>query len=316
MHVILSTERRPEPSATEMDAVKRVVVRAGQVVRVGSTEWADLCVASDDQLQEQHFQVECFSDACRVTPLAGAAIAVNGAEIEGVYEARDGDRIAAGQSEFLLTFPYAQAPEQTNADAPPTPPSRDIVWPNVQHQKAAGVTDSITLGDDALLLANEHEYVDGLLPALMEAELYSDAIQLMAHALPKRSAIWWCMQSLGEAAMSADTETADAIRQWCEDPSEANRVACGNRAQASSGDHPTSSLAWAVFYTGGSIVPDGNIDAPPGDELTGHMITSALAIAACGQEDAAVALRSYLDKAPAIAEGNVPWEIDADFNPA
>ena len=47
MHVILKSRGD--------GGTRRIVIRAGQIVRVGSTEWADFCVSDDDQLAPEHF---------------------------------------------------------------------------------------------------------------------------------------------------------------------------------------------------------------------------------------------------------------------
>ncbi|MCA9174969.1 MAG: hypothetical protein KDB14_10855, partial [Planctomycetales bacterium] len=65
-------------------------------------------------------------------------------------------------------------------------------------------------------------------------------------------------------------------------------------------------------WTGGSMAPAELPALPPDPSLPGHMATAALATAAGLREDMMGAIDEFLDLAPPIACGEVPWEPAAE----
>ena len=51
------------------------------------------------------------------------------------------------------------------------------------------------LGDEAMALMKPEMHPSDFVSKLMEKQLYPDAVRFVAHALPKREAVWWAWMS-------------------------------------------------------------------------------------------------------------------------
>ena len=112
---------------------------------------------------------------------------------------------------------------------------------------------------------------------------------MVAHALPKREAVWWaCMCARGappDAAQTAeDVAALTAAEAWVRRPEEALRRAAMAAAEAA---RFRSTEAWAAvgaFWSGGSMAPEGQPAVPPPDHLTGVAVSGAVVLAAVRAE--------------------------------
>lgn len=109
--------------------------------------------------------------------------------------------------------------------------------------------------------------VGDMLQVLVDKEAYSDAIQLLAAALPVREAVWWgCLA--GRDLHPGDTipETLAAAEAWVFDPSEANLERAQAALEATEAKEPTSACANAVTMANGKVGPGllAAVDAPVG----------------------------------------------------
>ncbi|MBX9701878.1 MAG: hypothetical protein K2X74_20755 [Acetobacteraceae bacterium] len=132
------------------------------------------------------------------------------------------------------------------------------------------------------LLAGLASVEEGLARLEAEAQLMP-ACRLVAHALPKREAVWWaCMCARAvpdEKAVPLDAAALEAAETWVRRPDEAARRACMAAAEKS---NFRSTEAWAAvgaFWSGGSMAPEGQPVIPPGDHLTGTAIAGAVILA-------------------------------------
>src|SRR5437899_8668487 len=101
---------------------------------------------------------------------------------------------------------------------------------------AAEVCKHFPLGEDAKKLLR-----DGLTPAqfldiLIEKQQFPDAVRFLAHALPKREAVWWaCLCSRAAGGSNPPPQIGAALQtaeKWVVDPSEENRRAAMPAAEA------------------------------------------------------------------------------------
>lgn len=82
---------------------RKVPLRAGQRLQVGRTEYADLTLADDGHMSSLHFALETASDACRIEDLGSSnGTFLNGQPVTAASSVYNGDRIRAGQSEFVV----------------------------------------------------------------------------------------------------------------------------------------------------------------------------------------------------------------------
>jgi hypothetical protein len=135
------------------------------------------------------------------------------------------------------------------------------------------------------------------------------ACRLIAHALPKREAVWWacmCARAVPDAnATPLDLAALDAAEAWVRRPEEPARRACMAAAERA---QYRSTEAWAAvgaFWSGGSIAPEGQPVVPPGDHLTGTAIGGGVILAAVRvtPQHMEARLRRFLVSAREIALG-------------
>lgn len=111
-----------------------------------------------------------------------------------------------------------------------------------------------------------------------------DAARIAAHALPKREAIWWacmCARAIPDpAGKPEDIAALEAAEAWVRRPEEKSRRAAMAAAEKAKFASAEAWAAVAVFWSGGSLAPEGQADVPPADHLTGGAVTGAVLLAA------------------------------------
>lgn len=117
-----------------------------------------------------------------------------------------------------------------------------------------------------------------------EAKQYENAIKYLALGMPKREAIWWayiCSEALEKE--SDDTKTIDALsaaEAWVKSPSDDKRRKAGALGAALEFYTPASWAATAVFWSGGSITPDGRPEVEASAEMCAEAVYNAITISA------------------------------------
>ena len=103
-----------------------------------------------------------------------------------------------------------------------------------------------------------------------------EATRLVAHALPKREAVWWaCMCAVHTAPADlpdADRQCREAAEDWVRQQTETSRRTAFDLAQASGFGTPEAWAAVAAFWSGGSMAPEGQPAVPPAPHLTGTAV--------------------------------------------
>ncbi len=159
---------------------------------------------------------------------------------------------------------------------------------------------------------------DGLTPAqylgaLMEKQLHLDAIRLLAHALPKREAVWWacvCARSVLGNGPPEVTAALQAAEKWVADPSEENRRASQRAAEAAGMGNPAGCAAMACFWSSGSLAPPNVPAVPPAEHLTGHGVAGSVLLAAVASEPAKAPERykQFLAWGQEVGDGVHRWK--------
>lgn len=135
------------------------------------------------------------------------------------------------------------------------------------------------------------------------------ACRLVAHALPKREAVWWaCMCARAvpdEKATPLDAAALEAAEAWVRRPDEKARRACMAAAEKSNYRSTESWAAVGAFWSGGSMAPEGQPVVPPGEHLTGTAIGGAVILAGVRRTPQHLddRLRRFLASAREIAMG-------------
>ncbi len=148
-----------------------------------------------------------------------------------------------------------------------------------------------------------------LLDRLIADDELHEATRFLAHALPKREAVWWaCLCARSVLPADAKPEVEDILKiaeTWVYKPTEENRRAAMASAEAVGFDAPASWAAVAAFWSGGSMAPPEAPPVAPGDELTGTAVSAAVMIAALQTEPerAQEKYRQFLDQGIDVANG-------------
>jgi hypothetical protein len=183
----------------------------------------------------------------------------------------------------------------------------------VEARTAAEVCKRFPLGEDAKKLLRDGQTPRQFLDALLERQEYPDAARFLAHALPKREAVWWaCLCARAAHGAGAPAKAAAALQaaeKWVADPSEDNRRAAMAAAEAAELGTPAGCAAVAAFWSGGSLAPPNVPAVPPGEHLTAHGVAGAVLLAAVltQPEKAAERYRQFFTLGVEVASGANRW---------
>jgi hypothetical protein len=139
--------------------------------------------------------------------------------------------------------------------------------------------------------------------------MWTDAVRFLAHALPRREAVWWactCARLALPASAAPEVGAAlQAAEAWVFQPTEENRRAAMEKAEAAGFDTPSAWSAVSVFWSGGSMAPEGMPDAPPDPSLyaIGVGASVLLAIAAGEPQSAERRFEEAIERGIDIANG-------------
>lgn len=178
---------------------------------------------------------------------------------------------------------------------------------------AAEVHDRAAPGDEARALLAEGMTVRAYLSAMAGNGLHADAVKFLAHALPRREAVWWaCLiaaEAMGPEPPPEAAAALEAARDWVIDPKDERRRATFPAAQAAGMGTPAGCAAAAAYFSGGSLAPpDLPVVAPP-EHITGQMAACALVLSAVIKEPqkAPEKYAAFLRIGLEVAAGQRPW---------
>lgn len=119
---------------------------------------------------------------------------------------------------------------------------------------------------------------------LVERELFADAIAILAHALPRREAVWWawvCARKVSGPTPPSKIQAAlDATERWIVQPSEENRRQAMQFGEAADFGTPAGAAALSAFFSGGSLSPIDAPPVPPTEFLTAKAVAGSVTMAA------------------------------------
>lgn len=296
---------------------RQVQLRSDQILKVGRSGWADFSVDTDPSMLEEHFEVRCSPEGCRVRALGpDATILINGEPITSAL-AFDGDELQAGSTRFRLIIqggparPVAEEPT-TEPLAPPEPPPTVAAATAAAALGLAGICAYLEFGDDVMVLAKSSKTPDELIGKLAEEEKFQDAVRLRAYSLEKRLAVWWgcycCRNELNGDLPVDQTEAVDAAAQWVEDPTEPNRRAAEAKAAKANYAGPGGALALSAFWSEGSLAPEGSQEVLADERLTSQGVAGALVTAAYLGDPTKAKERfaAFLQRGQDVAGGKIP----------
>jgi hypothetical protein len=154
--------------------------------------------------------------------------------------------------------------------------------------------------------------------SLLEQGALADARRVLAHALPKRRALWWASLVVRHAHQHSMPESlASVLRvvtQYIVDPSEDHRRAAGEFMKRNAPNTIAGCLATAAFFSAGSVSPPGLPPVAPRPFVTGRLVGVCIYLASVKVDPACYKqyLREYLRWGRAIAAGEMLWETPVD----
>ena len=122
------------------------------------------------------------------------------------------------------------------------------------------------------------------------------ALAMLAHALPKREAVWWGCIAVRRANPPDPNSAADtalsAAEAWVYHPDEQSRQPIGEAATKAGLNTPAGWAAMAAFWSGGSLAPPDSPVVPPQDDLTAKAVAGATTLAAIDDDQQRAAGKS------------------------
>ena len=110
-----------------------------------------------------------------------------------------------------------------------------------------------------------------------------EATRLVAHALPRREAVWWacmCATHTAPPDLSApDREARETAEHWVRQQSDKLRRAAMAHAETAGFGTPEAWAAVAAFWSGDSMSLEGQPLVPPAPHLAGTAAAGSIALA-------------------------------------
>lgn len=152
---------------------------------------------------------------------------------------------------------------------------------------AAAVCRNFELSEPAKALLDPDVKPRPFLDILIEKRLNDDATMLMAHAMPKREAIWWACHCVrmahGEKLPPGAEEVLTCAETYVAKPTDELRRKTFEKAETSNFDPPAGFVGMAVFFSSGSLSLPNLPPVPPKDHLAAGMVGNAVKVAAVVQ---------------------------------
>jgi len=179
----------------------------------------------------------------------------------------------------------------------------------LEKQRPVDLARKLQLDAPACALLVPGQTVADYVVSLAQAELFPAAFSVLAHALPKREAVWWGCTAVRYAdppVQGSDAEAALAAAEaWVYRPTDENRQPIGAVAVKAGMNTSTGWAAMAAFWSSGSLTPPDSPAVPPNEDLTGKAVAGATTLAAIqrGAQSASGFSIAFIRMALDIARG-------------
>jgi len=148
---------------------------------------------------------------------------------------------------------------------------------------------------------------------LVERELFADAIAFLAHALPRREAVWWAWVCARKASGQKPTPKVqaalDATERWIVQPTEDHRRQAMQYGEIADFGTPAGCAALGAFFSSGSLSPADAPPVPPGEFMTAKAVAGSVTMAAVvtEPEKAPEKFQEYVRLALEVADRTKLW---------
>src|SRR5690606_7250873 len=139
-------------------------------------------------------------------------------------------------------------------------------------------------------------------------------IAFLAHALPRREAVWWawlCARAAaGDKPPASIIASLEATRTWIAEPTDPHRRAALDAAEVAGVGTPAGFAGLAAFLCGETLGPAEAPPAPPGEYAAAKAIGGSINLAAVADPKADIAARyaEFVRQGLELAERTKLWE--------
>lgn len=147
---------------------------------------------------------------------------------------------------------------------------------------ALEIAESANLTSGGLALITAEMPPSAALGALEERGLYEDAVRFLAHQLPVRGGIQWAVECARELEAperkARPNPPLEAAGRWLLAPTDATRLEARQAADRSPEKSAATLIAMAVFFSGGSVTPPGEVEVQPPPNTPQKMVAGAVRV--------------------------------------
>jgi len=164
------------------------------------------------------------------------------------------------------------------------------------------------LSEEALGLYTEQQEPGSFVDALVQNGHSVDTIRLLAHALPRREAVWWawsCASKVTGAEPDNEIQAAlDATREWIADPTDEHGRDAMEKAEKADMGTPAGCAALAAFLSGNSLAPPELDPVEPGEFVGAKAVAGSIILAGVSREPekAAEKYHAFIEAALDVAD--------------
>lgn len=188
--------------------------------------------------------------------------------------------------------------------------SRPEELPRVNARTAREVLLRFELDDEVRARVRPDWSPSEYLNRLLEKQNYTAAVQFLAHALPKREAVWWaCLCAKSSSGTAPSAGALAAAEKWVANPTEESRRQTVSAALAAGLVSPAGCAALAAFVAEGSLGAPEAPPIPPAETMTSQTVAGGVLLAAAqgGEGRMAQQLRACLALGLDVARGKSSW---------
>ena len=142
----------------------------------------------------------------------------------------------------------------------------------------------VALSTDASMVLTDVTKVPDALQRLEAGGFLVEAARMVAHALPKREAVWWacmCATHTAPADLGENDRLARELAEnWVRQQNDKLRREAMAKAEAADFGTPEAWAAVAAFWSGDSMAPEGQAAVPPPGHLCGTAVAGSIVLAA------------------------------------
>jgi hypothetical protein len=179
------------------------------------------------------------------------------------------------------------------------------------------ICDAAEVSEEAREILAPELHGRAFVERLIETEQYTDAIAFLAHALPRREAVWWawlCARAAAGGKPPASViASLEATKTWIAEPTDPHRRAALDAAEVAGIGTPAGCAGLAAFLCGDTLGPAEAPPAPPGEYAAAKAIGGSINLAAVADVGTDIGARyaEFVRQGLELAERTKLWEGDA-----